>query len=207
MMQLYAITNSLQRLPGVDCGHSADLEDLACSWARGGVDFIQIREKLLPPEELFDLTRRMVAAVGHTGATTRVLLNGPADLALAAGAHGVHLPGDASVNATKTVRALYAKAGKEAIISRACHSLEDVQDARQASVILYAPVYEKVIGNHIIAGQGLASLQLACRATRVPVFALGGITRANAAACIEAGAAGIAGIRLFAEKNASGREA
>ena len=55
-----------------------------------GVDFIQIREKDLPDREIFKLTRRVVSLAKATGC--RVLVNGRPDIALAAGAHGVHLP-------------------------------------------------------------------------------------------------------------------
>lgn len=71
-----------------------------------------------------------------------------------------------------------------------CHSLDDVRRAR-AHFVVFGPVFSK-------AAVGLDSLRAACAASRVPVFALGGVTWENAAACLEAGAAGIAGISLFA---------
>jgi thiamine-phosphate pyrophosphorylase len=68
-----------------------------------------------------------------------------------------------------------------------------------ASLILFGPVFEKRIGvKPIAAGAGLDLLRAACAAAApVPVLALGGITQANTAACLAAGAAGIAAIRLF----------
>jgi thiamine-phosphate pyrophosphorylase len=77
-----------------------------------------------------------------------------------------------------------------------------VEEARAAhvSVILFAPVFEKPLRDQPpMLGVGLAALQQACLAAGpVPVFALGGVTLHNAAECMSAGAAGIAGIRLFA---------
>jgi thiamine-phosphate pyrophosphorylase len=96
-------------------------------------------------------------------------------------------------------RNLYRRVGVEPVSSRACHSVEEVLAARDVSLILYAPVFEKVdTGKTPLPGQGLAALFAACRAASpVPVLALGGVTRENVAACIAAGAAGIAAIRLF----------
>jgi len=77
--------------------------------------------------------------------------------------------------------------------------VEDVRTARDVSLLLYAPVFEKTDpGDTPLPGQGLAALSEACRAAgQVPVLAIGGVTHDNAAACIAAGAAGIAAIRLF----------
>jgi len=201
-MLLYAIT-SRQLLPGGERERQAALVVLARGWAHGGVDYIQIREKDLPPTDLRALTREIVTVVRSEGSPTRsqtrVLLNGPAEIALAAGADGVHLPGHSPAEASDAARSLYRRAGIEPVISRACHSVEDVQAARDASLILYAPVFEKIDrGETSLPGRGLVALSEACHAAgQVPVLALGGVTLDNAAACLAAGAAGIAAIRLF----------
>ena len=126
-------------------------------------------------------------------------MNGPPEVALEAGADGVHLPGSAPGSAADEARGIYRAAGREAIVSRACHNIEEVR-AADASLIVFAPVFEKVDApaGDAAAGQGLGVLSDACRAGgRVPVIALGGVTRGNAAECVAAGAAGVAGIRLF----------
>ena len=80
---------------------------------------------------------------------------------------------------------------------------EDSQRAPHANIentlILYAPVFEKLTPEGKLPGQGLEALKAAVRAAagNLPVFALGGVTNENAPACIAVGAAGIAGIRLF----------
>jgi thiamine-phosphate pyrophosphorylase len=198
---LYAIT-SRNLLPGTESERQTALVELARGWAQGGVDYVQIREKDLPAGDLLALSRRIVAAVGEAGLSTRVLVNGPAEIALEAGANGVHLPGSMSVDAASEAREVFRRAGREAVVSRACHSVEEVRAAGAVSLILFAPVFEKVSGAGAEAGVGLAVLGEACRAAgSVPVIALGGVTAENAAACVEAGAAGIAGIRLFLGDN------
>ena len=199
-MLLYAITGR-RLLPGGELEQQTALVALAGEWARGGVDYIQVREKDLAADDLLALARRIVAAVRMEGGPTRVLVNGPAEVALEAGADGVHLPGSAMAGAVEEVRAAYRHAGKEAIVSRACHDIEEVRAARDASLIVFAPVFEKVSGSDGEGpgrGVGLEILSEACRAAGpVPVIALGGVTRGNAAECVAAGAAGVAGIRLF----------
>lgn len=181
----------------------AALVALAGSWARDGVDYIQVREKDLGAGDLLVLAQRIVAAVREQGHETRVLVNGPAAVALKAGADGVHLPGSAPGSAADEARRIYRAAGRQAIVSRACHSVEEVR-AANASLIVFAPVFEKVdtLAADAAPGQGLGALSEACRAAgSVPVFALGGVTRENAAECVAAGAAGVAGIRLFLGKD------
>ena len=174
-------------------------------WARGGVDYIQIREKDLPAVELLELSCKLVAAVRDAqpgSVRTRVLLNGPAEIAFEAGADGVHLAGD-RLGSIGCAGEIYERAGRRAIIGQSCHSVEEVVQANAASLILFAPVFEKRLREQeAICGQGLAALADACRVglaaeTETPVLALGGVTAENAGSCVEAGAAGIAAIRLF----------
>ncbi len=196
-MLLYAITSRVL-LPGKETERQAALVDLAHHWAQGGVDYIQIREKDLPPSDLLALSRRIVAAVRKESSATRVLVNGPEEIALEAQADGVHLPSSAPAKAADEARRAFQTTGREAIVSRACHSLEEISAAGSVSLIVFAPVFEKVGGNKPEAGVGLSTLSEACLAAHpIPVIALGGVTTANAPACIAAGASGVAGIRLF----------
>jgi thiamine-phosphate pyrophosphorylase len=198
-MLLYAITGR-RLLPVVsERERQAALVALARDWARGGVDYIQVREKDLSPANLRTLTCQIVAAARRENTQTRILLNGPAEIALEAGADGVHLPGSSPAAALEAAQNLYRQAGIEPAISQACHSIAEIQSARDTSLILFAPVFEKKDpGEAPLPGQGLAALSAACRAAApVPVLALGGVTPENAAACIAVGAAGIAAIRLF----------
>jgi thiamine-phosphate pyrophosphorylase len=194
----------------------AALIPLARRWATRSIDYIQIREKDLNPDDLRELTQSIVAAVREINQTTKVLLNGPASIALAAGADGVHLPANTPSNAARNARALFARSGREATLSHSCHSIKEVLKVREESqrdphatssntLILYAPVFEKIIAPPApnqpperIPGQGLDALRAAVHAAgNIPVLALGGITPENAPTCLKAGASGIAAIRLF----------
>src|SRR5690348_13758464 len=110
MMLRYAITNRTL-LPRSESGHFPALITLAGQWAARNLDYIQIREKDLAPGALDELTRSIVSAVREHSARTRILLNGPAEIALEAGADGVHLPASATPNAAAEARALFARSG------------------------------------------------------------------------------------------------
>jgi thiamine-phosphate pyrophosphorylase len=208
-MLLYAITNR-RLLSGDDAAQRQRLVELAAEWARGGVDYIQIREKDLALAELQPLAAQMVEAVRGSGGKTRVLVNGPPQVALDAGADGVHLPAarplpgavndalsGAQATAVRAAHQVYDRAGREAMVSAACHSEEEIRQAAGASLLLFSPVFEKVT-EPARRGQGLTALRAAVDAAKpIPVFALGGVTEKNAAACVQAGAAGVAAIRLF----------
>jgi thiamine-phosphate pyrophosphorylase len=166
-------------------------------WSRGGVDFIQLREKELDALALRSLAADLVEKIDHS--RTRLLVNvstpGAAALALEAGADGVHLAGKPTPGAASRVRQAFRHVVP--IISVPCHSLEDVDVAYEegVSLMLFSPVFEKLSAKP----QGLEGLRLACaRARGIPVLALGGVTTGNASDCVAAGAAGVAGIRLFA---------
>ena len=190
-MQLYAIT---------DRHLFASREELmkrAVLWSRTGVDYVQIREKDLKAAELAELAAELVSTVRAAGNRTRVLLNGPADAAVAAGCDGVHLPSNMPASAIPEAKT----ALRGGVVSVSCHTLAEVKMALHsgATLALFAPVFEKRVGVEVVSGQGLDALAAACRAAgTMPVFALGGVTEENARECIQAGAAGIAAIRLFA---------
>ena len=119
-----------------------------------------------------------------------------------AGAAGVHLTARPDELTPAEVRRRFALLGAPPpIVGVSCHTLEQVQraDAGGADLILFGPVFEKrVAGVVVVAGVGLDDLRAACAASAAaPVLALGGVTRGNAPLCLQAGAAGVAGIRLF----------
>jgi thiamine-phosphate pyrophosphorylase len=149
-----------------------------------GVDFIQIREKDLAARELFNFTLAVLevrAREINPHAHPKILINSRADVARATGADGVHLP---SAAPHETLPGL--------LIGRSCHTVEEVHKTN-ADIIAFGPVFSSPGKG---AASGLSQLAEACR-TAKPVFALGGVTWENAAACMQAGATGIAGIRLF----------
>lgn len=165
-------------------------------WVASGVEWVQLREKDLPAEELLSLARSLAAASRAPGSRTRLLVNGlSAKLARDCGAHGVHLAGGFSAEQVRAARETGC------LVSVSCHALPELQAAREggATLALWAPVFGKAVhGSEVTPGTGLEALAAACAyAAPLPVFALGGVTVSNAGACVTAGAAGVAGIRLF----------
>jgi thiamine-phosphate pyrophosphorylase len=157
-----------------------------------GVDQIQIREKDLAARELFLLTRRVLElAAGHP---TRILVNSRADIALAAGAHGVHLPAH-SISPI----ALRAVAPRAFVVGISTHSRCEILAAQSegADFVVFGPVFAPVSKMSYLREVGADGLRAAVQGVAIPVFALGGITPQNAELCIKAGAMGIAGISLF----------
>ena len=176
--------------------------------AAEGVDYLLIREKTLGAAELLRLTREVVAVCGGRGAGgTKVLVGRRADVALAGGAAGVHLTSSPGEVDASEVRLVFAGA----LVSQSCHSANEVSAAAGAGVdlILFGPVFGKVAtGVVVVAPVGLPALAHACAsAGGVPVLALGGVTPANAAECVAAGAAGVASIRMYfgAERGGAAR--
>jgi thiamine-phosphate pyrophosphorylase len=177
---------------------AAALEKIRMAVA-AGADWVQVREKDLPGGELLELARGAVTAAKLSGAF--VFVNDRLDVALAAGAAGVHL-GSASLRPRDVAewrRKGNAPAGFRIGVS--CHSAEEVREAERAGAAyaFFGPVFETPSKKGFGAPQGIAKLAEACSAVRIPVIAIGGIDADNGAECIRAGASGIAAIRLFQE--------
>lgn len=193
-MQLYAITD--RRL----FARPEELLEQVILWAESGVGYLQIREKDLPAHALTALATQIVGTVRAAGSRTRVLLNGAAEIAAATGCDGVHLTSSIADDAIASARVALRGTLTDPVISVSCHTISEMERARDrgATLALFAPVFEKRVDAEILRGQGLAALGEACRmAAPMPVFALGGVTVSNAKDCVDAGAAGIAAIRLF----------
>ncbi len=152
---------------------------------------MQIREKDLDDRDLYELARLARAALPPP---TRLLVNGRLDVALAAGADGVHLPADGVPAA-----ALRARFGRfeegGVLIGRSTHSVEEVERARDDGVdyVTFGPVFATPGKGSPVGLDGLAR----AAAAGVPVLALGGVTLERLEEIARAGAAGVAAIRLF----------
>jgi thiamine-phosphate pyrophosphorylase len=166
-----------------------DLAGWLRALAAAGIDAVQLREKDLADRALYELARLARAVLP----TARLLVNGRADVALAAGADGVHLPVDGPPAA-----ALRARFGPGLVIGVSTHRVEEVERARRdgADYAVFGPVYATPAKARYGPPAGLAELARAA-ATGIPVVALGGITLERLGEVASTGAAGVAGIRLF----------
>lgn len=190
------------RFPGDEGTRQHALLEKIAEASRAGVDLIQLREKDLPSRRLEALAHAAVRAVRENSGepATRLLINSRNDIALACGADGVHLR-SADIS-PQDVRKIWIDAGNfsRPLVTVSCHTVAEVASAASAGAdyAIFAPVFEKKDSATMAAG--LDHLRRACQ-QKIPVLALGGITLENAAACIYAGAAGIAAIRLFQEND------
>jgi thiamine-phosphate pyrophosphorylase len=161
--------------------------------ASAGVDLVQVRQPALDTRTLVAVVRGALEAVQGTRA--RVLVNERLDVALAAGAHGVHLKED-SMPAAR----LRAAAPRGLLIGRSVHSVDAVRraDVETLDYLVFGTVFETPSkpGREAAGADALAA---AVRETRLPVLAIGGMTLGRLAPVSRAGAAGIAAIRLFAD--------
>ena len=171
--------------------------------AAAGVDWIQIREKDLLGKECGLLTRKALQQAaklpaGNT-APTRILVNDRLEVALSEHAGGVHLS-ENSLPLREAMRLANAQAqDQDFLVGVSCHSLEAAKSAASggADYLFFGPVFATPSKAAFGAPQGLERLAEVCRAMSVPVLAIGGITLANASACLAGGASGIAAVRLF----------
>jgi thiamine-phosphate pyrophosphorylase len=150
-----------------------------------GVDMIQIREKDLPARQLLELVCQVRDLAA--GTSTRILVNDRLDIALAAGVDGVHLP----ANGLPAARVrLFVK-----VLGVSTHTLHEAVEAEQArsDFIVFGPIFDTPGKTPV----GIDVLRDVASRVKIPVLAIGGITPENTQEVLTAGAAGIAGIRLF----------
>jgi thiamine-phosphate pyrophosphorylase len=161
---------------------------------RWGIDFIQIREKHLDDRDLFLLARNVVADARSTGC--RILVNGRADVALAAGAHGVHLP--SSGLRPDDLRPWLPDGF---LVGVSVHSEDEAVRAWTcgADYVLAGPINATPSKAGMGPPLGIARFRGICTSVPVPVLGLGGIDAGTVEAVLDAGAAGVAAIRLFQE--------
>ena len=224
-MLLYYITDRSQ-FPGDEVSRHRSLLEKISEAASCGVDYIQLREKDLPVRELEILAEQALNRIRAENSHTALLINSRVDVAIAVGAAGVHLRSDDIspqdvFDVYKTRREGLRGAGALArevlhgadtpfdsaqgrpvrenaaspIVGVSCHIPDEVvRAASHATFAVFGPVFEK----NGASPTGLGALRDAC-GHGIPVLALGGITLENANSCLQAGAAGIAAIRLFQE--------
>lgn len=168
------------------------LVDRVAAAAREGVHLVQIRERDLDGGSLARLVSACVAAV--RGTRTRVLVNDRLDVALATGAHGVHLRAD-SFGAPR----VRAAAPAPLLVGRSVHSVAAAVSAARGGgldYLIFGTVFESA-SKPGRAPAGLDELAAVARATHLPVLAVGGITRGRIGEVMAAGASGVAAIGMF----------
>jgi thiamine-phosphate pyrophosphorylase len=164
-----------------------------------GVDLLHIREKDLGARSLLAHVRGALEIARASASGVRILVNDRLDVALAAGAAGVHLRAE-SARADAIIR--WCRSGNAPAdfwIGASCHSLAEARkaEAAEADYAFWGPIFDTPAKRIFGEPLGIGSLAEVCRTVSIPVVAIGGINAENAEACLRAGAAGVAAIRLF----------
>ncbi len=179
---------SLCALPAGRQGGADGLVAAVEAAVEGGADAVQLREKDLPPRDLLPLARRLREITRRralpTGRQALLLVNGPLDIALAAGADGVHLPEDSPP---------VERPREGFLVGRSVHSLEAAvrAGAEDADYVIAGPVYE-TRSHPGRQPAGPALIESVAGSVSVPVLAIGGVTASRVGEVVRAGAAGVA---------------
>lgn len=183
--RLYAIID-----PAQSSGRSP--VEVAAALLASGVQLIQLRDKQASSRDLYATAQQLGAYIREEGGT--FIVNDRADVAVAAGADGVHVGQD-----DLPVESARAILGPGKIIGYSTHVLEQVREADRSSAnyIAFGPIFPTTSKANPDAVVGLEGLRAARKATRKPLVAIGGITLENARAVIEAGADSVAVIRAL----------
>jgi thiamine-phosphate pyrophosphorylase len=177
---LYLITDRMQT-----AGRA--LPAVVADALRGGLRALQLREKDLAAAELFEIAVELRRLTREYGA--KLLINDRIDVALAAGADGVHL-GKAGLPVREARRML----GSERLIGYSAHSADEALQAQLdgADFVTLGPVYHTPSKVQYGEPLGLGGLSEAVRVVTIPVFALGGVKHASVAETMSAGVQGVA---------------
>jgi len=183
-------THKLKLVLITDATIRKDLGTVAEAALRGGARTVQLREKDAGARELFEWSARLREAIRSYGAL--LIVNDRLDVALAAGADGVHL-GWRSLPVEEARKIV----GPERVIGVSVHSVEEAAQAGKdgADYVMFGPVFDTPSKRGLVAPQGLERLAECVRAAGTPVVAVGGILPENAPDVRRAGAAGMAVIR------------
>ena len=165
---------------------TAAIVDYARELAAGGVTCLQYRNKVGNTREMLSHARELRRVLGN-GVT--LIMNDRADICIAAGYEGVHVgQEDLSAEGARTV------IGPGLILGVSTHNLEQLKeaDAGPANYIAYGPVFATSSKRYHDAIVGLDGIRAARAATKKPLVAIGGVTRANAHSVLDAGADSVA---------------
>jgi thiamine-phosphate pyrophosphorylase len=167
----------------------------------GGVDMVQLREKVAADDEIVEAGRAFRRRCDERGAL--LIVNDRADLALACGADGVHVGQD-----DESIAAVREAVGAELLIGVSTHSVEQVDAAREsdADYLAVGPVFRTATKPEL-EPVGLELVRYAAAAGAKPFFAIGGIDRTNAALVAAAGARRIAAVRAVRDADQPGAAA
>jgi thiamine-phosphate pyrophosphorylase len=177
---LYLITDRMQT-----AGRA--LPAVVADALRGGLRAVQLREKDLAAAQLFEIAVELRQLTREYGA--KLLVNDRVDVALAAGADGVHL-GKGGLPVREARRIL----GSERLIGYSAHSADEALQAQRdgADFVTLGPVYHTPSKAQYGEPLGLSALSEAVRVVAIPVFALGGVKHSSVAEVLSAGAHGVA---------------
>ncbi len=165
---------------------TAAIVDYARDLAAGGATLIQYRNKVGTTREMLDDAREIRRALADN---VILIMNDRADICIAADLQGVHVgQDDLSPEGARTV------IGPNRILGVSTHNLEQLQqaDAGPADYIAFGPVFATSSKRNPDPVVGLDGIRAARAATKKPLVAIGGITRANARSVIDAGADSVA---------------
>jgi thiamine-phosphate pyrophosphorylase len=156
--------------------------------SRGGATLVQLREKQMSPKEFYEQAKAAVTVAGQCG--MRLIINDRVDVALAVGANGVHLGQD-----DMPPEAARSLLGEYAIVGYSTHNVEQAIEASKLPIdyLAIGPIFSTSTKSDTAPVLGLEGLRAVREAIGdFPLVAIGGITQANAAAVIEAGADSVA---------------